>query len=41
VAININNKTYFIVVININSGPSASRVGTTEVITIKEDELTK
>jgi hypothetical protein len=39
--INFNNKTYFIVVININTGVSASKIGKTEVITITEAELTK
>ncbi len=39
--INFNNKTYFIVVVNLYNGVSASKIGTTEVVTIKEEELTK
>jgi hypothetical protein len=39
--INFNNKTYFIIVININTGTTASKIGTTEIITINENELTK
>jgi hypothetical protein len=39
--VNFNNKTYFIIVVNISNGISASKIGTTEVITISENELTK
>lgn len=39
--VTINNKTYFLIVININRGISASNIGKTEIITIKENELTK
>ncbi|WP_202925390.1 hypothetical protein [Mucilaginibacter sp. 14171R-50] len=39
--ISFNNKTYFIVVINLHTGISASKIGTTEVLTINETELTK
>ncbi len=39
--VTLNHKTYFIIVININSGISASKIGKTEVITIKESELVK
>lgn len=39
--INFNNKTYFIIVINLYNGISASKIGRTEVLTINEQELTK
>jgi hypothetical protein len=39
--ISFNNKTYFIVMINLYNGVSASKIGATEVLTIKENELTK
>lgn len=39
--VNLNNKTYCLIVINLNNENSASKIGTTELITIKEDELTK
>lgn len=39
--VNFNNKTYFLIVINLHNGISASKIGTTEVLTINENELTK
>lgn len=39
--INFNNKTYFLIVINLHNGISASKIGTTEVLIINENELTK
>jgi hypothetical protein len=39
--INFNNKTYFIIIVNISTGIPASKIGTTEVISISENELTK
>lgn len=39
--VNLNNKCYFIITININIDNSASKIGTTEIITINESELTK
>ena len=35
----LNNKTYYFVIINLNRDCSASKVGTTEIITINENEL--
>lgn len=40
-SITTNNRTYFVIVINIYTGISASKIGTTEIITIHEDDLTK
>lgn len=37
----INNKTFFFITINLRTGLQASKIGTTEVITITENELTK
>lgn len=37
----LNNKTYFIITINLYGGQPASKIGATEVITISETELTK
>lgn len=39
--VTFNNKTYFIIVITLYNGISASKIGTTETVTINEDELTK
>lgn len=36
-----NNRTYFLIVINLYTGVSASKIGTTESIVITENELTK
>jgi hypothetical protein len=36
-----NNKTYFLIVINLYNGISASKIGATEVISINQNELTK
>lgn len=37
----VNNKTYFFITVNLSTGLQASKIGTTEVITITENELTK
>src|SRR5690606_12556230 len=39
--VSFNNKTYFIIVVNLYNGISASKIGTTEVLTINENDLTK
>jgi hypothetical protein len=38
-SINFNNKTFYLIIINLNTGISASKQGTTEVIEFKEEEL--
>lgn len=39
--VGLNNKAFFLIVVNLYGGVSASKIGTTEVITIDEAELTE
>lgn len=37
----LNNKVYYFVIINLNNESSASKIGTTEIISVSESDLTK